>query len=85
MLIEKEGFKQVLIITDPGIVKAGLIDRLTGQLDGIHYSVFSDIESNPTVANCNNALKALRDFKADVVVAMGGGSCIRRCCACIMG
>ncbi|WHZ05246.1 iron-containing alcohol dehydrogenase [Neobacillus sp. YX16] len=75
-ILDREGFKNVLIITDAGIMKTGLIDQLTRQLDNINYGIFDDTKPNPTVTNCNDALKLLREVQADVVVVMGGGSSI---------
>ncbi|MDQ0219158.1 iron-containing alcohol dehydrogenase [Peribacillus cavernae] len=75
-IIDAQGFKNVLIITDGGIVKTGLIDQLTRQLDGIHYAIFDETKPNPTVTNCDDAMLALKQINADVVVAMGGGSSI---------
>lgn len=75
-IIDKEDFKNVLIITDAGIVKAGLTEKLTRQLNNHNYQIFDEVKTNPSVSNCDRALKALCDINADVVVAMGGGSSI---------
>jgi alcohol dehydrogenase class IV len=43
------GFKQVYFVTDPGLSKAGLSDRVTEIMakSGIAFSVFDSIEPNP--------------------------------------
>ena len=48
--IEKHNFKNVCIATDQGMVKFGLLKKLTDELDakGISYHVFADIESDPS-------------------------------------
>src|SRR5437870_9104804 len=45
--------KKPLIVTDPGIVKCGLVERLTGPLKkaGIAWSLFDRVEGNPTEAS----------------------------------
>lgn len=75
-IVEQEGFKSVLIITDAGIVRTGLIQQLTEQIEHISYAIYDETKPNPTVANCNSALELLKEINADAVVAMGGGSSI---------
>lgn len=75
-IIEQEKFRSVLIITDAGIVKTGMVDMLTNQLDHIRYDIYDETKPNPTVSNCNDALIKLKEIGADAVVAMGGGSSI---------
>lgn len=75
-IIDQQGFKNVLIITDAGIVKTGLVDSLTSQMDQINYAIFDETKPNPTVENCNAAMEVLTRINADAVVAMGGGSSI---------
>lgn len=73
-IIDAHQFKSVLVITDPGVRRAGLVECVTEQLSGLSYEIFDQVEPNPTVANCDNALKVLRELQADVVIAIGGGS-----------
>jgi alcohol dehydrogenase len=70
------GGTRVLIVTDPGIEKAGLLPVVTESLEaaGLGYSVFSEVEPNPTDATCQKGLAAYRAGGADVLVAVGGGS-----------
>src|SRR5437867_12059547 len=44
------GIKRPLIVTDPGIVKCGLVERLAGPLKkaGLEWSVFEAVEGTPT-------------------------------------
>jgi alcohol dehydrogenase class IV len=75
-IIEEQGFKNVLVVTDKGIVNAGLVKRVTDQLEGLNYAVYDGCLPNPTVANCEAALKILKGINAELVVAIGGGSSI---------
>ncbi len=70
------GGTRALIVTDPGVVEAGLIRPVEQSLEGagIVSEVFSGISSNPTEAELEAATEAYRAFEADVVIAVGGGS-----------
>ena len=59
-----------LVVTDEGIVNAGLIDRLP--LDG--PAIFGQVDPNPTQANVHQALAAFRGHRCDGIIAVGGGS-----------
>lgn len=57
--------------------------RLSGALDDViqaltknqvEYYLFEGIENNPDVVQCHNVGKLARDFKADVIIGIGGGS-----------
>ena len=60
------------------LIKTGLLLKVSTLLDEaeIKYSIYSDIKPNPTVENVKNGLVALKKAKADVIVAVGGGSVI---------
>lgn len=67
---------RALIVSDPGIVGAGLAERLGEILREAQLAseVFSEVSSNPTGAQAEAAAAAFRDAKADIVIALGGGS-----------
>lgn len=75
-IIDKQGFKNALIVTDPGISKTGLTDKLIKHVKHINYDIYYECKPNPTVKNCNDALEKLKAINADVVIAVGGGSSI---------
>lgn len=75
-IIDKQGFKNALIVTDPGISKTGLTDKLIKHVKHINYDIYNECQPNPTVKNCNDALEKLKAINADVVIAVGGGSSI---------
>lgn len=70
------GMSRVLLVTDPGVVSAGLSERLTASLEaaGLAVAAFSAIESNPTEDNIENGARAYAEHGADGVVCLGGGS-----------
>ena len=75
-IIKEQKFNNVLVITDKGIAKTDLIDQLKLQLEDVNYVIYDETQPNPTVSNCDSALFALNKIKADVVIAIGGGSSI---------
>lgn len=70
------GLRRPLIVTDAGLVEAGLASRVASTLGaaGIEPSVFSGVLGNPTEANIEAGAEAYRQHGADGVVALGGGS-----------
>jgi lactaldehyde reductase len=76
--IKNRGYKKVLVVTDKSLFEIGLTKKVTDKLEeaGIEYTVFSDVKPNPTVKNVKDGLEVCRNFGADVIVAVGGGSSI---------
>lgn len=70
------GVRRALIVTDPGVAAAGLVDGARASLEraGIACAVFDGVEGNPTEANVEAGAKAFVDHHADGVVCIGGGS-----------
>ena len=74
--IKAIGGVKPLIITDPGIRKAGIDRIVTDLLDeaGIEYEIFDGVEANPKDVNAEAAAKAARSAGAEFLIAVGGGS-----------
>ncbi|MGI6775646.1 iron-containing alcohol dehydrogenase [Acetomicrobium sp.] len=70
--------QKVAIITDPGIIKAGLLDKITSILkeEKLLYNVFDGVDPNPKDRNVERGAQVVRSFGADAMVAIGGGSVI---------
>lgn len=66
----------ILIVTDPGIVAAGILDLVIGALEisKLPIHTFTEVVGNPDVATVEAASRALESSGADLVVAVGGGS-----------
>ena len=75
---DRIGAKRALIVTDPGVYKAGVIDPVKEILIGAKLSVdvFSEAEPEPSYSKLNTTAKELRENKYDLVVGVGGGSSI---------
>jgi 4-hydroxybutyrate dehydrogenase len=63
-----------LIITDKGIVDAGILGQLTNHLADMPFTVFDGTDENPTEANLDAALSQLNSHTHDGLIAIGGGS-----------
>ena len=74
----KLGAKRALVVTDPGVHKAGLVDPVKEQLSRANLSVevFSEAEPEPTLPRLNAIAKELGKNSYDLLVGVGGGSSI---------
>jgi alcohol dehydrogenase class IV len=70
------GGSRALVVADPGVVSARLVDAVVEALEeaGVVTSLFSDIQENPGEKSVHAGVAALRAKHADLVVAVGGGS-----------
>ena len=70
------GVRRVLIVTDPILVKAGLVESVHVPLSeaGVVVEVFFDGEPEPSTRAADAAIARGRDFRPDVVLGLGGGS-----------
>ena len=70
--------RSAFVVTDPGVQQAGLCEPVLEHLRaaGIEFSVYGDVQANPTEADVLAASDAFRAAPRDVIVALGGGSAI---------
>ncbi|MEH6648690.1 MAG: iron-containing alcohol dehydrogenase [Motiliproteus sp.] len=75
-LVGDMGTSRVLVVTDPGIVKLGLLDKLEASLiaAGIEFRVFSGVQPDPSEAVVLQALSIAREQQVGAVIGIGGGS-----------
>jgi choline dehydrogenase len=66
------GVVRPMLVTDPGVVAAGLADRVLPQLNGA--VMFADVRPNPDIELVDRAADAYRDAGCDGLVGFGGGS-----------
>lgn len=76
--VKRLGCIKPVIITDEGIMKAGLIERIESSLKnhGIPYSIFSKCEPDAPLTIVDECLGFVRKGNFDAVIAVGGGSVI---------
>ena len=70
------GGKRPIVVTDGGVQKAGIAKRVTDLLDaaGVEYIVYDGVEANPKDINVEEGARIAREFGADSIIAIGGGS-----------
>ena len=76
--IKKRGFHKALVVTDKALAECGVTAKVTEILDkaGIEYEIYSEIKPNPTIKNVTDGVQVCKESKADVIIAVGGGSSI---------
>ena len=76
--IKKRDFKKVFLVSDKSLIKAGVTAKVEDILKNakIEYTLYSEIKPNPSIENVTDGVKACKKSKADVIVAVGGGSSI---------
>ena len=69
---------RAFIVTDPSMVNLGYIDKILYYLrkrkEYVHSEIFSDVESDPSFETVYRGVEMMREFKPDVIIAVGGGS-----------
>lgn len=70
------GISRAFIVTDAGLIKAGLIDGALASLAaaGVAATVFSDVLADPPESSVQAAVETARAAGADGVIGFGGGS-----------
>jgi alcohol dehydrogenase class IV len=70
--------ERAFIITDANIERLGFVARVKEQLGfaGLECAVFTDVEPDPSLQTVRRVQQALLDHKPDVVIGLGGGSCL---------
>ncbi len=70
------GAKRVLIVTDPVLARAGLVEQLTPHLQeaGVTVNTFSGGEPEPSLRAADTCIAQARTFGPDAVLGLGGGS-----------
>ena len=68
--------KNILIITDPFMVKSKAIDKITANLENSTYQVFEDIVPDPPIETIVEGIETFKSVNPNVIIALGGGSAI---------
>ena len=74
--LKRAGASKPLLVTDKGILQAGLLRLVVPQLEqaGIKAPLFTDFAANPTDADALKGIEAYRSAGADSVLGVGGGA-----------
>jgi len=69
---------RAFIVTDETMQKLGYVDKLLYYLRKrptyVHSEIFADVEPDPSVETIERGVAMMRNFKPDVIIALGGGS-----------
>ena len=69
------GMRRPLVITDKGVIAAGIWDKVKAQLPGnMPVTVYDGTPENPTEAAMRDALALYKAQGCDGIIAIGGGS-----------
>lgn len=70
------GGHTALIVTDPGVIAAGLLEPVLLACAGsdVHTVIFDAVEPNPTASTVEAAIARYREAGCDCLIAVGGGS-----------
>ena len=75
-LVREYGGKRVLVVSDPGIVAAGHVERAEDSraAAGLHVARFDRVVENPTVEVVDDCVATAGSESIDFLVGLGGGS-----------
>jgi alcohol dehydrogenase len=75
-LASELGARNVLLVTDNGIVKAGHAAYVQSLLEAaaINVARFDQVEENPSTACVESCVRVARQFGVDTILGLGGGS-----------
>jgi len=70
--------KRVLIVTDPVVRRLGMVEIVANELrkEPRAVEVFDQVEAEPSFENVEKVAGVAHSFLPDLIVALGGGSCI---------
>jgi alcohol dehydrogenase class IV len=76
--VKNFGAKNVLLVTDEGIRKIGIIEEIGADLteSGVSFEIFSEVMPNPRAENVMQGAEIFRQAGCSALVAVGGGSVI---------
>ncbi len=74
--IKSKKIENILIVTDNGLVKLGILRPMLDKMaeENIEFTLFSDIQPNPTSDDVEAGYKTYKDNGCKAIVAFGGGA-----------
>lgn len=71
---------KAFIVTDKAMTELGYVSKILYQLRKrslyVHSEIFDDVEPDPSLDTINRGVEVMKNFKPDVIIALGGGSAI---------
>ena len=70
------GATKVLLVTDPGMAKLGIADKVIKLIEpaGVQVVLYAGAMPNPTYTNVNDGVKVYKENNCDGLISLGGGS-----------
>lgn len=69
---------RAVIVTDESMVRLGYVNKVLYHLrkrnDYVHCEIIGDVETDPSFDTVRRGAEIMRNFKPDVIIALGGGS-----------
>ena len=79
------GCSRAVVVTDQGIIKAGLSEKIIKTLGEKCVGIYSDVPQDTGIDVVNRGAAFAREKGADIVISIGGGSVIDTAkCICIL-
>lgn len=77
-LLKEKGIQRVLLVSDPTIVKLGLLEAFLNEAkkENVDVQLFYEIEANPIDTNVEAGFLKYKESKAEALVLFGGGAAI---------
>ncbi|HWR68804.1 MAG TPA: iron-containing alcohol dehydrogenase, partial [Desulfomonilia bacterium] len=74
--VKSRGISRVLIVTDKGVISAGLMKSIEESLKAsrVKYDVFDKVEPDPRYEIVADCVETARQSKAQMLIGLGGGS-----------
>ncbi|SHJ05642.1 iron-containing alcohol dehydrogenase [Desulfofundulus thermosubterraneus] len=74
--VKNLGATKILLVTDPVLLKTGLVDKVKEALapTGLEIGLFSEVEPEPRLQVVTKCQEAIKEGGYDLLVAVGGGS-----------
>jgi choline dehydrogenase len=75
-IVHDLSLRRPLVVTDAGIIRAGLLERLIQPLKAAHrdYAVWSEVVANPPIDLVDRGARVYREEGCDGLIGLGGGS-----------
>lgn len=70
------GVQRLLVVTDAGVIKAGILDKILEQLEksSVKYWIFDRVQPNPTDDNAMDGIEKYIENGCNAILGVGGGS-----------
>lgn len=70
------GARKILLVTDEGLINAGVVDKVLKHIDQSRYDVtiFSEVLPDPSVKVVDKGAAVARENECELIVSIGGGS-----------